>query len=178
MISVLFLFESLLVCSGECMAGLNTRAGAGLEKLAVAIGVESAEPVVEIKLVVVGIVLLTEAVVSGPGTGEVAAGIAVAEVVEVVAAGLIVVDRTACSVERDFGIVAVVLLLAFAELAVTAAELTRTDYILVGFDTVVVDAGVVGATVADTVAAGKDIAVDVAAVVVAAVADAVADSGS
>jgi len=162
------------------MAGLNRKAVAEREKIAIAIGIASAELVVEIKLVVVDVVLLTEAGVSELVTGEVEAGSAVAKVVGVAAGErIVVVGRMACSADRDSGIVAVVRLPAFAVLAVIAAELMRTDYILVGSDTLVVDAGVVGATVADIAAAGKDIAVDVAAVVVvAAAADAVADSGN
>jgi len=162
------------------MAGLNRKAVAELEKIAIAIGIASAELVVEIKLVVVDVVLLTEAGVSELVTGEVEAGSAVAKVVGVAAGErIVVVGRMACSADRDSGIVAVVRLPASVVLAVIAAELMRTDYILVGSDTLVVDAGVVGATVADIAAAGKDIAVDVAAVVVvAAAADAVADSGN
>lgn len=115
---------------------------------------------------------------SGFETGAVEAGIAVAEVAGATAGAQVVVDRRACCVGRGSDIVAVVLPLAFAVFAAIAAELTRTDCILVGSGTVVVDAGAGAAIVADiaAVAAGKDIAGYVAVDVVVA-ADASVDFG-
>jgi len=150
------------------MVGLSRKTVGELGKTGVAVA--SAELVVVVKLVEVGVVMMAGAVVSELGRHGVEHGAAVAEVVGVAVGGQIVVGKMVCCVGRDSDIVAAVFLpLAFAvSAAIVAAGLTRMDCNFAGSDMTVVDAGsdAVDAIVADIAAVGKDIAADVAVVAV------------